>query len=912
MTFVESALRDAKVEARDARGLMPITQAREILESARVVDRDSLDAIWAAMVSLATPEELVASTRHLEWQMPVRGMENLALVERYGAGALGWLAARVHAGVLINHPWCVVPSLLALADPGVLDLLLSLRGAIVDGGSMQFWQYTPAELEADAATLDRNALDLVVEWARRHPEVAQAALAARADHPRAAAALAVIAQRNELSTERILATLDAACRAEAGGWPWFNMGVDGRCEYFGLRLIAVRSKSTNGWGIVLERLMGCDPYSMQIARYAYGPGTINDSDFDHVHSLEEALEIVPSDHDDEDGDEDGNDDEGRPVFSGMIARGPAGDLLLDESLFARHDLRPGLVTEAGGWMARTLAIRAYIETYPEAFWPPVEEALSAAGVADGEILLVSTSFEHASGHRNDGPVERWHVWPSESATYRSLAEALVARDASRFVPGPSNLDWRLHATETEDGYTLPWRSHRVGTGDGYLAAAMREAGVTPDERGLMPLAEARAIAKQTTTLARGEGRYIGKMWVWDLDRTWAALLSLEDAREAAAWMRTLELVDPPRDAAKNVALVERYGDAALALVAARADAAGVIQATSPILRATVLGVGTPAGFAFTWDVAGWNEGDEQPPDAQATALFAAWMSAYPEVGFVELARRARGGDAAAASYLQTWAAPQVRRVYGWLAKAFGDADARAVLASVGHSCDLAPIHLLAALDAAATANLWPVIRTGAGPSRELHAMRLIGARARGSESWVIVIERFEGYTFHNCRVDRYVYGEQGASGLREDLRITIVPAELPALPIVDEADLRLVEPPDHWTKIDNAPDAIARIRAVLRAEPGRFFGPVEPLLAQLGIPDAAVAIATTEFEHTSGDPLPSTLVSYRSLAEALVAADATRFTAGTPNASHAPHAVPVVEHEDDEDDEGDDEDDEGE
>src|SRR5437868_13585229 len=114
MSYVESALDDANVEGRDARGLMPIARAREVLGAANAVTRDTLDEIWAAMVSLATPEELVSASRHLDWQHPVRGMENLALVERYGAGALGWLASRAKDGVLINHPWCVVPSLLSL------------------------------------------------------------------------------------------------------------------------------------------------------------------------------------------------------------------------------------------------------------------------------------------------------------------------------------------------------------------------------------------------------------------------------------------------------------------------------------------------------------------------------------------------------------------------------------------------------------------------------------------------------------------------------------------------------------------------------------------------------------------------------------------------------------------------------
>lgn len=966
MSYVESALADANVEGRDGRGLMPIARARQVLDAATAVTRESLDEIWAAMLSLTTPEELVTATKHLDWQHPVRGMENLALVERYGDGALGWLSSRVKDGVLINHPWCVVPSLLAIEQPEVLDLLLPLRGAVIDGGSMQFWQYTGPDTAVDPATLERNALALVLEWARRHPEVAEAALAARADHPRAAEARRLIAERNELSVERILATLDGACRGETGTWPWFNMGVDGRCEYFGLRLVAVRSASGNGWSIVLERLMGCDPDSFQIARYAYGPFASNDSNSDHLHDLSTAFELLQpedgdeeddddgeddedddddDDDDDEDDDDDGDeedhdddevsvddaeddeadeedddeeeaeeedeeeDDDERPVFGGMIARGPAGDLTLDESLFATFDLKPGWVTEAGGWMARTLAIRAYLAEHPGVFWPDPAEALEATGLPDGEVLLASTAFEHASGRRHDdGPVQKWHVLPSESATYRSLAEAVVARDASKFIPGESNLDWRLHATEKEDGYEPPWHAHRVDTSAGYLAAAMAEAEVACDDRGLMPLAEARAIAGSTTVLARGAGRRVGATWVWDLDRTWAALLSLADAAEAATWFKKLAFEDLPRDAANNRALVERYGDGALQLVARRAGTGGVIEGNA-LLRATVLGVGTPGGFSFVHTIAGWNEaadeGEAAPPaDVQLRGLFDAWIAAHPEVGYVELARRAQKGDERASAYLKEHAAPKVRRVYRWLVPALGEEGARAALAAVGLSCELAAGQILAALDeAAADPASWPVFVTGQGPSlRELHALRLVGARARGSEDWAIVVERFEGYTIHNCSVQRYVYGEHGVNGLREDLRVPIAPGELPDLP-VDEADAKIVEAPDYWTKHDNAPAAIARIRAVLRAEPARFFAPAPALLAQVGIADPAVVIESLAFEQTAGDPPPSAAGAYSSLAEALVAIDAGQFIPGKPNNTYASWARSLEEHEAAQDDE---------
>ena len=34
--------------------------------------------------------------------------------------------------------------------------------------------------------------------------------------------------------------------------------------------------------------------------------------------------------------------------------------------------------------------------------------------------------------------------PSQSKTYRSLAEAIVACDAKKLVPGKDNTDWRKH------------------------------------------------------------------------------------------------------------------------------------------------------------------------------------------------------------------------------------------------------------------------------------------------------------------------------------------------------------------------------------------------------------------------------------------------------------------------------------
>lgn len=921
---VAAAMKDARVDT-DARGLMPIERAREVLAGASSVDRGSLDEVWAALLSLDAAE-LVSATQHLDWQHPVRGRENLALTERYGRDALPWLQTRLREGVLVNHPWCVLPCLLALDVPEALELLLSVDGVLANAGDMKFWQFTPADPAVDRARLERDALDAVLEWTRRHEAAAIPVLAAQAlSNPRAKAALTRLSEQRpgdlarlltqagagalvatlglptSLTPAAILRVLDEACSAKHGLWPWFNMGVDGRCEYFGLRLIAVRAREGDGWGVVLERLMGCDPDSFQIARYAYGPGAANEANFDHICSLEMALEIVPPEGADEGSD---------TLFHGSIAKGPAGDLVLDESLFAKHDLKPEWATEFGGWPARTAATRAYLLEHPRAFWADPAEALPAAGVVDGEILFVSEAFAHVSGPAVDGaPTAPWSIFPSASETYRSLAEALLSRDPSRFVPGEDNLDFRLHATESQD-FAPPWRTHRSPVGSGYLPAAMAETGATLDSRGLLPLEDARALLRDATTLARGEGRRAESgAWVWDLDRTWAALLSLESAEEAASVFARLTLAEPPRGGAANTALTERYGSDALRLVRAKADAAGVIFAESPLLRALVLAVPGPEGFAFVWDIAGWREPpSEESPDAQATALFAAWMTAHPETGYVELARLAEGGDGAAAAFLLAWATPQVRKVYRWLERGLGAERALAILTSAGLSCELSAPQITAVFDVAVAASAWPRLRTGEGPSRELHGMRLCAARARGEADWVVVLERLEGYG-RNLKVERFLYGERVPYGVSPEHRVTLSLQTSPAT-TVDPLDARLVEPPDYWTKIDGAPGQIAAIRAALRTEPEKLWPPAEQLLASLGFVDRSVTIITTHFAHVTGEAgaLPSASTTYRTLAEALAAEDPERFEAGESNVDPRLHARDLDAATDDDEDDEDDED----
>jgi hypothetical protein len=130
-------------------------------------------------------------------------------------------------------------------------------------------------------------------------------------------------------------------------------------------------------------------------------------------------------------------------------------MVLEPALFARHDLRPGLDVEFGGWPERTLVTRAYLAEHPDAFWPPVEGALAAAGLPAGRVLVQSTTFQHCSGHPSQTENPTWARAPSASPAFHTLAQALLARDAALWRPGEPNTDWRLHAHEPND-LRLAW------------------------------------------------------------------------------------------------------------------------------------------------------------------------------------------------------------------------------------------------------------------------------------------------------------------------------------------------------------------------------------------------------------------------------------------------------------------------
>jgi hypothetical protein len=136
--FVVSAMRDARVHV-DARGLVPLEDARRLVAETRAYRKGEgeeidgtfvleADRTWAALLSLEDGAEFLTHARRISWEFHVRGRDNLALLERYGAAILPWLRSRLRPdGVLVNVPWCVVPCLLAIGERDALELALEAR-----------------------------------------------------------------------------------------------------------------------------------------------------------------------------------------------------------------------------------------------------------------------------------------------------------------------------------------------------------------------------------------------------------------------------------------------------------------------------------------------------------------------------------------------------------------------------------------------------------------------------------------------------------------------------------------------------------------------------------------------------------------------------------------------------------------
>lgn len=259
------------------------------------------------------------------------------------------------------------------------------------------------------------------------------------------AARACIVVPMPIDAEAVLAHLDVAAGHD---WPTFR-GISA-FEPHAMRLVVLRERGTDDWGLIFETICGEIlapelPIGIGVATKIYGPSV-------PLHAVNvpvrRAVAITTTDHDPR-----------SLSVDGVVVTGPRGPLRIDNDLLARLDVRPGRVANLDGLTespAEVLLVRAYLAAYPGSLFPPLPDTVAALGGRVEDVFLVTDAFEHVLGPDAEGeppPLDRFAILPSQSPSYRSLARALAADDPTLFVPGDSNLDHRLWATEPDANAT---------------------------------------------------------------------------------------------------------------------------------------------------------------------------------------------------------------------------------------------------------------------------------------------------------------------------------------------------------------------------------------------------------------------------------------------------------------------------
>ncbi len=441
----------------DARGLMPLAAARAVFKRRVVIstptDKDlharALQQ-WAALLSLEGADEALAALYAITWNgwagttYPAQ-----LLVDRYGPEpVLKFLGSCFGMFNVLHSPWEKTLDMLRKVGS---EEAFEVGFFIANTTSTLMFR---ADRKQSIAALTSKGMSKEafhdgwrMDFAREHPDAALAVLRRHAANKdkRAQAMLHVLdpgsAKPSAPATAEaaILAVLDEA--ASGFDWPLFDTGIEDDpdvMEYFELRLIAVYSKSSDAWGIAFERLSGSyDPWDpTSVYRYLYGSAIASPGrNTDHDVPAKFVLEREPKKED----------SETLPLAcDGETVRGPAGPLKLVEKALAKRDLKPGLGSEYEGDAGYNHRLRAYVDAHPGVFFTPAKAVIKLLGVKGPVIVCDTTAFAHATGKH--GRKGTWRVVPSKSETYRSLAKAILTRNAAAFAPGTSNIDFRLHAT----------------------------------------------------------------------------------------------------------------------------------------------------------------------------------------------------------------------------------------------------------------------------------------------------------------------------------------------------------------------------------------------------------------------------------------------------------------------------------
>lgn len=188
---------------------------------------------------------------------------------------------------------------------------------------------------------------------------------------------------------------------------------------------------------------------------------------------------------------------------------------------------------------------------------------------------------------------------------------------------------------------LVWHGRNLGELSD-VEAAMYSAQLDEiDERGLMPVEEARRVLAGVSEFVRGREVLVNGRVVLDSDLLWAALLSLAGADEfvrvaiGLRWGAHIRGMD-------NLSAYDRYGDGILPWVRSRIGDDGVLRNVPWCVLPCLLESSSVEAFEIAASITGvntWTEGDppwvEQYVDAGETIR--RWMARHSDEGFRELA-----------------------------------------------------------------------------------------------------------------------------------------------------------------------------------------------------------------------------------------------------------------------------------
>jgi hypothetical protein len=422
-------------------------------------------------------------------------------------------------------------------------------------------------------------------------------------------------------------------------------------------------------------------------------------------------------------------------------------------------------------------------------------------------LVALLSAEHRGEGPSMGPSARGLELASsvleETAGSTDPAASLARAEALRV--------WALHRAPVDPAPPLDARPAAAGDEEddeisAWWVEPLRNAGLRDadlDERHLMPLSEARALVRGAEEFRRGEGRDLNGEWVWESDRLWAALLSLEDAEELLREVRRLRWFFHVRGQ-ENIELVLRYGAVILPWLAEHVDEEGLLHNVPWCIAPCLVAIDAAGAFEALWRVRRIEDGipeegpgpfavdadehdtdsprpewlgetEERPGEQEAGAeevaidpeadkLVRDFVRAHPATGFAELARLAGEGDERAAATLGEMAARAPAEVRAHVEGILGAPATKRIWKRLALPESLTAQAILDELDAYAEGEratefmAWPHFNTGIDGRWEYHALRLVAARAATGDGWGIAFERLSGCDGTNLCLRHYLYG----------------------------------------------------------------------------------------------------------------------------------------------------------